>query len=387
MKVLVITPKLPYPATGADEQDRFYGIKMLKDIGFEVRVIAKIKEHQSAGLIEHMQKELGVSVRAVPYMQKRSFKRFLNPYLIDGAAFEYTDPKLKEMVTEELKAFSPDLVWVDGSYAWPIAEYAKNRGVKTILRSLNIESRHLLTDEGFSPLNLLRAFSKELGERSLNKRANIVFAITEIEKALYRKRGVHAQTLPLRSLPYIFKEKPHLPKRADILKVVYSGSTYSVGHNRMAAEFIIRKIVPKAVKALNGKVSFHITGAKLPKEITNNLGENVIYEGYVHNYKDFLLNADVVLAPSLGGAGMQQKIFEPVTRGIPTITSSRGLAGYDFKNEQHLFVADTAEEAVAALKKMQDIDWRRKLGKQGRAQAGRIFSEKVIRALIMSKLH
>ena len=222
MKILVITPKLPYPATGADEQDRFYGIKLLKEMGHHIEVVAKVLQFQEDN-VPKMADALDVPVISVPYMQKKSLLRFLNPYFIDGAAYEYTDPYLRSVVDKKLASFSPDVAWVDGSYAWPIAEYIKSKGVHTILRSINIESRHLLTDEGYSLPNIIRAFSKELGERGLNKRADVVFAITEIEKKLYKRRGVDAKVLPLRRLPYILEEEPHVPKNTEKLNVVYSG--------------------------------------------------------------------------------------------------------------------------------------------------------------------
>lgn len=384
MKVLVITPKLPYPATGADEQDRFFGIKLLKEMGHEVQVIAKIASHQTHLQVVAMSEALGVPVVVVPYTHNTfSFTRVVNPYFIDGAAYEYTDLALRKEVDQTLESFKPDVVWVDGSYAWPIAAYTKKKGVRTILRSLNIESRHLLSDEGWSPVNLMRAFSKELGERSLNKRADIVYAITEAEKKLYKNRGVNAQVLPLRSVPYILEDEPHTPKETETLRVVFSGSTYSVGHNLKAARFLIEEIAPQS---LGIPIHFSITGAKLPNNLTHRLPNNVSYEGYVSDYRAFLLDADVVLAPSLGGAGMQQKIFEPIARGIPTITSSRGLGGYDFVPGEEVLLADSKEAVGAALQYLCGRAARQQIGNAGRAKAEKLFAREVFYETIQSTL-
>jgi len=42
MNILVITPQFPYPPTGACEQDRIAGFKLLKELGHAVTVLSKV---------------------------------------------------------------------------------------------------------------------------------------------------------------------------------------------------------------------------------------------------------------------------------------------------------------------------------------------------------
>lgn len=378
MRILVITPKLPYPANGADEQDRLSGIRLLQDGGHTVMVIAKKHEYQNQSCVSKMEKDLGLRVIPVPYRERHiSLQRLLNPLWIDGAAYEYTDPLLRKEVDIALRKFQPEVVWVDGSYAWPIAHYVRKKDFYVVIRSLNRESVHLLSDEGYSILNLIRFIAKEVGEYMAARSADVVGAITPKENKFYSRIGkTPVYTLPLRRLPYILQEHVHVPVKRKQLHIMFNGATYSVCHNRKVAEYLIQHVAPKVNRELPGKVLFHITGAKLPPKISTNLPKNVVYEGYVQNFEEFVSNMDIALAPSLGGEGMQQKIFDPIVRGIPTITTSRGTVGYKLVHKENVYLAENVQEIVLAIKTLLSIEERTRVSKNTRDFANQHFSHK-----------
>ena len=66
---------------------------------------------------------------------------------------------------------------------------------------------------------------------------------------------------------------------------------------------------------------------------------NMIYRGYVNKYEDLMKEMDIAISPSISGRGMQQKIFEPLARGIPTISSDKGMQGYQFEDGKHILLA------------------------------------------------
>jgi hypothetical protein len=78
--------------------------------------------------------------------------------------------------------------------------------------------------------------------------------------------------------------------------------------------------------------------------------------------------------PSLSGNGMQQKVFEALCRGFPTVTNRRALAGYAFAEGEHLLLAEDVAGYVAALRRLRDEALRARLGTAARDQAGRLFS-------------
>ena len=106
---------------------------------------------------------------------------------------------------------------------------------------------------------------------------------------------------------------------------------------------------------------FHILGKKLPEDLSKLCKGNIKEEGFVDDLNIFLDEMDVAVIPSLMGAGMQQKIFEPLVRGIPTVTSVRGIAEYPYKDNEHVLYADDSSEFVNQILKLQDITIRKKL--------------------------
>ncbi len=381
MRILVITPKLPYPPSGADEQDRYFGIQQLVELGHQVRIVAKVATHQTRDQVVAMQSALSIApIRLVPYVHRLRLTRLLNPYYLDGAAFEFTDPKLVNALDGVRSEFDPEAVWVDGSYAWPAAEWSLRNGLKTIVRSVNVESYHILSDEGYSFPNIVRAVAKFAGERRLAQIGVRIAAITPVERDFYERSGAReALVLPLRALPSILARGQHKARReASPLNIFYSGSTYSVAHNLAAATFVIREIVPLLRVALQDKFRLYITGAKLPEPLLSRLPPMVEYVGYVSDYPTFLSRMDIALAPSLGGAGMQQKIFEPLALGIPTVTSARGIAGYPFVNGASVLLATEADEFVSAIATLGDFERRVEIGTAARQISESIFSRRAL---------
>lgn len=383
MKILVVTPKLPWPAHGADEQDRLEGIKMLKELGHEVLVIAKVAKYQG-GKADDMAQSLGIPVVGVPYTQGGfSWRRFSDARWIDGAAFEYTEPLIRKSIEETTSAFKPELAWIDASFSWPLLSIFKKYGIRTIVRSLQIESTHILVDEGRTPLNYVRAFAKGLGEATMAKSADTVIAINRNEAHEYTRMGAkYVATVPLRSLPVILENTPIEYRDTGPLRILFSGSTFSVAHNKDGVMRVLRDIAPALEKAAPGVFVMHITGAKLPREVAATLPKSVKYEGYVLDYGAFMKSMDIAITPSLGRCGMHQKLFEPIARGIPTVTVPWALAGFPFEDGKEVVLAEGVRQTVTALLALRERGLRERIGRAGRALSLNLFSrERVLKTL------
>lgn len=375
-KILVITPRFPYPEAGADEQDRAGGIRQLVRLGFEVRVIAKYFDWQPAVEIKKRWRAIGVDVVLVPYQKRKRLS-----LVFDGAAAEYADPAMRRSVQTALKEFKPDLAWFDYTYLWPLYRLVKRCGLPIAVRSINVESRHFLEEDGQSFLNYLKFVPKYLTEEKTARGADVLFSITPVEQAVYKRLGARqAVNLPLRGLASALGT--HAPRETAEYNVFFSGSTYSVPHNRQALQFILKDVAPAMLKTHGTGFRFHVTGAKFPEEFKKYLSENVSYEGFVENFDEFLQTMDIALSPSLAGAGMQQKIFEPLARGFPTITHARGLAGYDFVHNEDVLCVEFSSDVIAALEKCMSFDVRVHLSDNAKEKSRKYFSQEAVDGIV-----
>jgi hypothetical protein len=384
-KVLIVMPALPFEQKGAEQMDRDEGIRQLIRLGYEVRVIAKVNEWQTQEYVKRAQDGYGIPVFGIPYrysnkvLSKKDklmkfLKRFKNPLYFDGAAYEYAEPKIQEILKQQVQEWKPDVVWFEYTYLWPLYHIPMKSRIPIITRSINFEAEHFIEEDGFTFKNRLKYIPKLIGEKRVLRWSDLTFSITPQEKKVYEKMGAKkVVNLPLRGLPLyipnIQEIRDHKP-----LKVFFMGSTYSVHHNKEALRTVIAEIAPKIFETDPEGFRFYVLGKKLPAEFNVYIKDNVEYVGF-QDTKTYLRDMDIALIPSLFGAGMQQKIFEPLTMGIPQLTSKRGIADYPFVEGESVMYGTDADGFVTMLMKMRDVNFRRKLSSNSKEIARRIFSQ------------
>lgn len=383
MRVLLLTPWVPYPITGACQQDRFYGILQLHESGNDVRVLGRIHGFQPKEEVEEAFRKEGVPLTLVPHSENawpilfKNLPRVLSePALLDGAALEYVDPQFTEALDREMQSFKPDVVWMDFTTHWPVMRYVKKRyKVPVIIKSTLIEPYSAMAEAGYSLSSKLKFPFKYLGELIATRESDYLLPITHEEDDWYRAHGAkRTKVLPLRGLYRCFTEKHHRQK--DVLDVVFLSSSYSMGHNRDAMLFLVEKIVPLVRKRAPGKFRFHLTGRKFPKKYEHLLADDVRAVGFVDDLGALLAGMDIALCPWITGYGMQQKVFEPLCRGLPLITTK--LAGYPFEQGKEVFLANTPEEYVDALLLLQDPAERQRISDAALKKSKELFSKEAV---------
>lgn len=396
MRILVVTPNFPYPTNGACEQDRARGIDIFLNLGHEVRVITKVRNEEHAEIANKVSSDLGIHISSIKYRNMSSadltiekviwyIKRILLPWHWDGASAEYWDTEIQNKMRDEINSFKPQVVYFDYTYLWPLYFQVKSKKIKIITRSHNFEPRHFLEEDGKTFLNFLKYITKLVSELIVARMSDVVFSINPQEEKIYKRLGSKkVVNLPLRGLGYL----PDIfyKIRTKPLHVYFMGSTYNVSHNREALMFLLNEVIPKVTSKMPGEFIFHITGAKFPTDIGFEETSYLKYEGFVVDKQSFLNKMDIAIVPSLFGAGMQQKIFEPLYLGIPTITHKRGLGGYPFLDKEDLLIADSGEEFVHSLSVLKDKNLREKFSTNGKNKSREMFSRKKIESVIIKAI-
>lgn len=381
-RVLILTPWVPYPVTGACQQDRICGLKQMKKLGYDMQVIAKIHSWQPRAEAERVFAEEGIPLTLLPYVQnlpallwKRLPRILTNPALLDGAALEYTDPAYEQAVKDAVERFKPNVIWIEYTLLWPLLRLLKPYGVPMIMKSSLNEPANCRDENNWSFLSVIKSIPKYPGERIAARESSFIFAITPAEEKWYRHCGArHAGTLPLRGLSQCFARKNHIQK--DVLDVVFLSSNYNMGHNRNALTFLLEQIIPRVRDRAPGMFRFHLTGSKFPEVYKDFLKDDVRATGFVQDIGQFMASMDIALCPWISGHGMQQKVFEPLCRSIPLITTK--TAGYPFEPEREVMLADTPDEYVDHLLILHDAARRQKQADAAYNKATMLFSEETV---------
>lgn len=378
MRILVINPAiLRMRPLGACEQDRLHNIHDLQRMGHTVHLITRTAPHLSIDESKafYEEREISADILSAEY-PRAAPKRLFDPAFLDGASWEYGDPAFSSFVQHSVKRWRPDLVWCHGSYLWAAARTARSTGVPVVIRSVNYEADHFLDE---NPLVIgigrwLRYYGKTLSEKRAMQYSAVLAAITPYEHKLYRLLGEHVHLLPLRALPDILEKGAVSSQTSDPLRVLFMASTYNVTHNRNALDFIVQQVAPKVRQLAPNQFQFHIAGSKIPKSVRDSASTgDVIFDDYVEDLDSYLASMQIAAMPSLGGSGMQQKVFEVIARGLPTVTHQRALAGYAFVPDRDVLVGSDADDFAAKIVALKDMGLRAHIAAGGRAMSEALF--------------
>lgn len=151
---------------------------------------------------------------------------------------------------------------------------------------------------------------------------------SDSQKVLVSSNGVDTQALPFDYSP-------------DGRTIVFIGKNTAF-HNRDGILYFTNNILP-LIRSRRPGVKFKVVG-QIGRSLQRNLERRgVVVAGAVQEIAGAARNASVGVCPVRIGAGVQNKILEYMSLGIPTVTSSVGLEGLDAIPGVHLLVADTPE--------------------------------------------
>jgi len=163
------------------------------------------------------------------------------------------------------------------------------------------------------------------------------------------------------------------PNRQDMDLIFVGNMGYFP--NIDAVSYFCDKVLPKLI-SLNNKVKFHIVGFNPPPAIKKlDDGKNVFVVGFVEDVREYLKRSKIFVAPMQSGSGIQNKILEAMACGIPVISTSCGNAGIGAKDEKQIVVADNADDfSKKVLWLLDDEQKRNEIGGEGRKLAQKSFS-------------
>lgn len=143
-----------------------------------------------------------------------------------------------------------------------------------------------------------------------------------------------------------------------------------------AARWLTEQVLPLLI-AQRPEVRLRLVGARPVKALQRLAADDAHVElvGPVPDVHPYLMQAAVALVPLRSGSGQQLKLLEAMAAGTPVVASSLSATAINAVANEHLLVADTAEDTAAAiLRLLTDADLAARLAKAGRALVEREHS-------------
>lgn len=357
-KILVLTPRFPYPVIGGDRLRIYHICKELsKTYDLTLLSLCESKEEldmaiPNDGVFKQVERILLPKWRSylncilslptskplqVAYYSSKNFKIKLSELIhshdlalshLIRTGHYLTGNKIPK-VLEMTDAISMNYERVGA--------IAKSSGFKNIVYS--IEQKRLKAFEQ----TIAQNFNTSVFVSQVDKDYLFPMGHSIRDNVLVCSNGVSFDELPLNYFP-------------DGKTIIFIGNMTTV-QNLDAAFWFATNVMPELIK--HGDFSFKVIGRikEHQKEEFNKLS-NTIATGGVESICEATKGAFVGVCPMRLGAGVQNKVLEYMAMGIPTITSSIGLEGIEATIDKELLVADKVSEYVnkiLGLSKQKDM--------------------------------
>lgn len=370
MKILMLTPYLPYPPSSGGQVRSYNLIKNLAE-KHQITLFSLIKSDEEKKYIPELEKfcfEVSVFKRPEsPWTLKNIFRTAFGfyPFLV----VRNLSSEEKEAVAKKLLNEKFDLIHAETFYVMPHIPETKT---PILLVDQTIEFQvyqHFASTSRFwllKPLFYIDVFKLKFWETRFWQKAALVVAVSgaDKQKMLSLVRGLDVRVVPNgagEDLMDIWgKRKANWEK-----PVIFFQGNFLWLQNTETAKILATRIFPKIKEEIPEAVC-QIVGQGARDKIGSLKGDGVEIcdldvsdiEGVRKAYRE----ATVFLAPLAGPGGTRLKILGAMAAGVPVITTTTGIEGIDAKDGKEVLIRnDTQEMAKAAIRLIKERELYQKI--------------------------
>lgn len=352
LRVLYVSPYLPWPLHGGPEKRVFHLLRGLKQDGHRVELVAG-HENEGPGLAEELE-EVTTSVRLFPVPTRPRAVEIVRS-LISPRPYP-ADRRLSagcRSVVREAVATGPSVVVVGHSFMLEALPPSEDTPAPVVLdqhESLEslwsgVAGEGTVLRRAFGSLNLWKA---RRGLPRWLERADAAMAVSDEEADLLRRerncpRAVW--TVPNGVDPDYFSPRGGRDAGDAPPRIVICAS-FSAERNAHAARWFADAMLPK-VRETVPDAEYWIVGRSPPDSVKSlERRPGITVTGTVDDVRPYYERARVVVLPYRFGAGTRLKALEAMAMARALVTTPNGCRGIRAEDGRHLLVADS-EEAFA----------------------------------------
>lgn len=380
MKILIVTPQLPYPPHQGTSLRNYHIIRGLAQ-NHEVTLLSFVEPEQDTdaetlrpltSLCHHIER--------VAAPQRTNFTRLrqlLFSRLPDMAHRLYT-PMFDIRLRQLLQQNQFDVVQIEGielaRYMTVVKKHSPDS--RLIFDNHNAETelqrRNLETDRA-NPKRWLAALYSQIQvgrlarfERWALETADSTTAVSDTDRDHLQKL---APNTPITTIPNCIDVTAYADaedEEAIPFDLMFSGKM-DYRPNIDAVLWFAEAVWPR-IKAKRPQTTWAIVGQK-PHERLAHLGEmdGVTLTGWVESIRPYLCGASLFIMPFRIGSGTRLKLIEAMAAGKAIVSTPIGAEGFPITHQQEVWLAETEEEmATAVFTLLDDPQTKTRLGQQAR---------------------
>ena len=351
MKILMLTPYLPYPLMTGGQTRSYNLIKRLSALGHRITLFCLVKgneERKYVGELEKFCSEVKVFKRPEKPWSAGNILRTgfsFYPFLVirNWAKGE------QSAIEKKLNLEKFDLIHAETFYVMP---HIPQTNIPILLVEQTIEYlvyRHF-ADEFKLPLVkqllYLDVAKMKHWEVKYWQRAKRVVAMSEEDKKsmLFQIPNLDVDIVPNGVDSEFFGEKVKIRSKTPI--ILYLGN-FTWLQNREAVNILVSRIWPKIKQNIPDSKLWII--GKDAKDFFSKLSADDIRVDEVSDVRQVYQQASVLVAPIYGGGGTRYKYFEAFASGLPVVTTTIGIRGTKVKDGVEAIIRDDPTEIVNAV--------------------------------------
>jgi len=386
MKILMLTPYLPYPPSSGGQVRSYNLIKNLAK-EHQITLFSLIKYDEEKRYIKDLKKycqEICVFKRPEKPWTLRNILRTVfgfYPFLV----IRNLSSGEKIAVEKKLKETSYDLIHAETFYVMP---HLPQTDIPIALTDQTIEYQvyqHFVNNFKFLPLKPFLYFDVlklKFWETRFWKMADKVIAVSQSDKQKMKSLvpGLRVEVIPngagedLLSIYKIRKEekKIYILFQANFLWL----------QNIEAVSRLVKKVFPLIKKTFPQAIC-QIVGQKAQEKLRglNKEGVEIIdlANNDIEGVRKAYQRASVFLAPIEGPGGTRLKILAAMAAGVPVVTTSVGIEGIEAKKEENILVREGDKKlAEAVIKLLRDKKLYQKIAQSARKLVEKKYSYRTI---------
>ena len=357
MKILMLTPYLPYPPASGG-QVRTYNLLNYLSKKHSVTLVSLYKNDEENKFIDELRpicKEIHLCRRASkPWQPEILLKAIFtnNPLLVVRNYSKEAKHLLNDLLVKE----QFDVIHAETFYIMP---HIPPTNIPILLVEQTIEYmvyQHFVED---LPVFLRPLFSIDIiklkrAEKHYWQQADLVAAVSEADQKVIHDLvpGISPQLVPNGAGDEMFVSEIK-PKKVTHPTLLFMGNYFWL-QNKEAADYIIQKIYPELKKKIKD-FTIVIAGQEAQR-VSIPPGKHFKLVNIPHDdrttVKKLYEESSVFIAPIYGPGGTRLKILAAMASGLPIVSTQIGVEGLDAVDGTHAIIANNPAEFAEGVAKV-----------------------------------
>ncbi len=359
-ELLFISARFPYPPHKGDQLVLFNNIKLMSS-EYKIALITMYDEDDELSNLD----KLNIYCKEIITIKRNKLETYFNmlisPFRFEPLQVAYYRSKLFQTKLNELlgtKRF--DVIHVHMLRMAHYVQNIENFKILSLIDSMALNmSRRVENESGIKKLIFkYESILVKNYERSIVNKFNHSIVVSNIDKNYIDNPNIEVVTIGI--------EMHQCSSQKEVNKIIFSGNMGYFPNQNAVIWFVencfddIKKFLPNTQLVVVGK--------NPPEKIKKyHDGKNIFIKGYVKSMVDELCRATIAIAPMQSGSGMQIKVLESMSVGLPVVATELGRGDISAEDNKNILIANTLKDfSSKCIKILNDENMRKDIGENAK---------------------